>query len=146
MAYGKFSIARQCFQAAGAETLLLYLHGCSAAGAISCMRAAVTHRTCTNAGQWEELLPLCTFQGDFSGLRDFVGTALIGTEAKMVEDLHWVLESRFARASAVGAITTPADWNVTMGGLQGARGLHTQCMAQNRRSSRSSACPCHPHR
>ena len=75
-----------------------------------------------HAGQWEELLPLCTFQGDFSGLRDFVGSALVGTEAKMVGDLHWVLESRFARASAVGAITTAADWNVTMGGLLGVTG------------------------
>ena len=89
---------------------------------------AIAHRTCARTGQWEELLPLCTFQGDFSGLRDFVGTALVGNEAKMVEDLHWVLESRFARASAVGAITTPADWHVTMGGLQGVKVLQSRCM------------------
>ena len=51
----------------------------------------------------------------------------------MVEDLHWVLESRFARASAVGAITTPADWNVTMGGLQGEGICRCRCMRQNGR-------------
>ena len=126
MAYGKFSIARQCFQAAGTSMCALRLLSDARTG-LQCVALMLPHLNCISAGQWEELLPLCTFQGDFSGLRDFVSSALIGTEAKMVEDLHWVLESRFARASAVGAITTPADWNVTLGGLQGA-GIASWCL------------------
>lgn len=41
----------------------------------------------------------------------------------MVEELRWVLESRFARASAVGARAIPADWLVSMGNLFGARSV-----------------------
>ena len=79
--------------------------------------------TCPCAGQWEELLPLCAFQGDFASLREFTSRALGGTEAKMVEELRWVLESRFERAAAVGARAIPSDWLVSMGNLYGAGAL-----------------------
>ena len=74
-------------------------------------------------GQWEELLPLCAFQGAFASLREFTARALTGADAKMVEELRWVLESRFQRASAVGARAIPSDWQVSMGSLFGANAI-----------------------
>ena len=77
-----------------------------------------------HSGQWEELLPLCAFQGDFASLREFTARALTGADAKMVEELRWVLESRFSRASAVGARAIPSDWLVSMGSPFGADPIH----------------------
>ncbi len=37
-----------------------------------------------------------------------------------MDKLRWLLEARFARASAIGARTLTADWSVSMGGLIGA--------------------------
>jgi len=33
------------------------------------------------AGQWEEVLPLCAFQGDFAALRNFTNKAPPGSQA-----------------------------------------------------------------
>lgn len=41
-------------------------------------------------------------------------------DAPLVDKLRWLLEARFARASAIGARTLTADWSVSMGGLIGA--------------------------
>lgn len=41
-------------------------------------------------------------------------------DAPLVDKLRWLLEARFARASAIGARTLTADWSVSLGGLIGA--------------------------
>ena len=82
MAYGKFSVAKDCFEAAGACASLArpcdtrrdcvpLRSGCA------CISEAAINRT---AGQWEELLPLCAFQGDFAVLRSFANKAPAGSQ------------------------------------------------------------------
>jgi hypothetical protein len=93
MAYGKFSVAKDCFEA---------------------------------AGQWEELLPLCAFQGDFAALRSVANKAPAGSQGAydgpLVEQLRKLLEARFARAAAIGARSLASDWTVSMGGFIGDAG------------------------